>query len=202
MDWTITLTLGAVALTIGLSLTINYVRNKMEFTTKTKKGDILIAQATKGLNTAAVTIKGNGNQVNTNNGSGSLIISSPKYGETEKRAARKSIKLSFDGFFYTFLGNENSKAMGMLNHPPHLDKNNPKKFASHYEQTARDTFRRAKAKLEEALNTHAPILENMEVEKNVAEQFEKINIIQDVFEITEELRSEINNNIFHILNNN
>ncbi len=201
MDWAITFSLGAIALTIALPLTIKYVRNKTEVTAKSKKGDVLIAQANKGLNTAAVAIKGNGNQVNTNTGSGSLIIASPKYGETEKRVARKSVKLSFDGFFYTFLGNENSRGMGMLNHPPHLDKNNPKKFASHYEQIARNTFKRAKAKLEESLNTHVPILENIEVEKSVAEQFEKINIIQDVFEITEEFRNEINKNISLIFSN-
>lgn len=201
MDWPITLSVGAVTLTIALPLTIKYVRNKSKICANTKTGDILIAQAAESENTSAIAIKGNDNKVYTNTGNGTLIAAPPRFGETEKRAARKAIKLSFDGFFYTFLGNENSKGMGMLNHPPHLDKNNPRMFASHYEQTARDTFRRAKAKLEEALNTHAPILEDPKVEISLAGQLEKINIIQDVFEITEELRNEINKNISHIFNN-
>ncbi len=200
MDWTITLTLSlGAALTLALPLTVKVIRNRGKAIAKTKNGDVLIAQAPGGAkDAAAVAIKGNGNKVYTNTGNGSMIIAPSKYGETEKRAARKAIKQSFDGFFYNFLGSE--KAAGMLNHSPNLDKNNPKMFASHYEQTARNTFRQAKAKLETALITYAPILEDANVEASLAEEFGHLEKIQDAFDITNELREKIISRICSILN--
>lgn len=112
----------------------------------------------------------------------------PRFGETEKRTAREGIKQAFKRFFYNFLGNEG--VPGGIFSKQNLDPTDPKNFKSHYKNEALRTFELAKEKLKSDLLTLAPILEDKFAETAVNELLQRFLDINDIFEISLELRNE------------
>jgi hypothetical protein len=184
---TIAVTLGAVA-TVPLYLLIRFAWCKyFSPTVEVKRGNVFNAQIGEISGQGAIGIVNSGDRAQFH--FNSVLPPQKKYGETEKRKARKEVLNAFNGFFWLYLGGKNLK--GQTNDPMNLDVANLRSFKKDRENTIRINLENGRKTFEERLKHHAPILENSEVEGKLDDLRQELVSVKDPFDITEELRDTV-----------
>ena len=205
-EWSTTLTLSAIA-TLTIPLTLRFVLRKA-FSPKIKvqNGDMSFAQTgpIDGQGNIGIANSGDGNHYHIDASTKTIITHplQPKYGEMEKRTAKKEIRKAFGSYFYSFLGKEGMEGhIGGIFVKQNLDSTQPKTFKAHYAPRVPEIVYGCKNRLELALVTHAQFLEDPSAEQKIDELRQQLVDVadSDVFEVTETLRTTIYDELDAIL---